>query len=368
MSRPAASAPGDVSVVTSGHDVADARLHRLVAGFRRAGLRVQVLGLGSATAAPAADSVVTRSVRSRWGRLVDDVRLPWRAQGRVVVVLDPDLVPSARARRAVRGGAVVVDVHEDYAALLDDRSWARGLAGRVARTGVAWTTHLSASADLTVVADEQVPPVRARRRRVVRNLPDTEVLPPTSAPDPVPRAVYVGDVRRSRGLWAMLDAVAAAPPWELDVVGPVAPGDTAQLADWVDRSPAADRVRLHGRRPPAEAWRLASGAWCGLVLLEDTPAFRAAMPTKVYEYLGCGLAVVTSALPRPAQLVGDTGAGVVVTDADGAAAALRSWAADPEPLLAARAAASRWAEQNLYGRSVYDDLAVEVARLARKDA
>jgi hypothetical protein len=34
-----------VTVLTSGHDVADARLHREVAALRRAGLRVEVLGL-----------------------------------------------------------------------------------------------------------------------------------------------------------------------------------------------------------------------------------------------------------------------------------------------------------------------------------
>jgi len=35
----------------------------------------------------------------------------------------------------------------------------------------------------------------------------------------------VGDVRASRGLHTMVEAVLAAPPWRLDIVGPVAPGD-----------------------------------------------------------------------------------------------------------------------------------------------
>ncbi|NUR30435.1 MAG: hypothetical protein HOV83_32045, partial [Catenulispora sp.] len=37
----------DVSIITGGHDVADARLHRLAAALRRAGLAVEVIGLGA---------------------------------------------------------------------------------------------------------------------------------------------------------------------------------------------------------------------------------------------------------------------------------------------------------------------------------
>lgn len=354
----------DVSVVTSGHDVADARLHRLVAAFDRAGLRTQVLGLGDPTDGPALADVSTRRHRRRAGRLVDDLLAPWRATGRVVVVLDPDLVPSARLRRLVRGGALVVDVHEDYAALLRDRAWAAGAAGHAARAGAVWATRLSAGADVTVVADEHVPPAAARARLVVRNLPDLAHLPAAAERGPVPRAIHVGDVRRSRGLWTMLEAVAAAPEWELDLVGPVAPAERAALDGWLAADPAAARVRVHGRLPPARAWRLAEGAWCGLALLDDTPAFRAAMPTKVYEYLGCGLAVVTSPLPRPATLVRQTGAGAVVDDAAGAAEVLRGWAARPELLDTARSAAQRWAADNLAGACAYDELASRVARLA----
>ena len=43
----------DVSLVTSGHDVADARLHRLVAALTDSGLTVEVIGLGDPAAAPA---------------------------------------------------------------------------------------------------------------------------------------------------------------------------------------------------------------------------------------------------------------------------------------------------------------------------
>ncbi|MGR6997932.1 hypothetical protein ACU686_07245 [Yinghuangia aomiensis] len=44
----------DISIVSSAHDVADARLHRTAAALLRAGMTVEVIGLGDAPAAPRA--------------------------------------------------------------------------------------------------------------------------------------------------------------------------------------------------------------------------------------------------------------------------------------------------------------------------
>ena len=125
------------------------------------------------------------------------------------------------------------------------------------------------------------------------------------------------------------------------------------------------RVRLHGRLAPRQAWEVARGAWVGLLLLEDTPAFRDAVPSKLYEYLACGLVVVTTALPRPADLVRRSGAGVVVPDAAGAAAALRRLEAEPEAVARHRESATRWVAENLEGAAGLDRWAQVVAALAR---
>ncbi|NHC43850.1 glycosyltransferase [Motilibacter aurantiacus] len=356
----------DVSLVSSGHDVADARLHRLVGAFVRAGLSVELIGLGSASDAP--PGLAALSVRPRpglAGRALAAVLEPWRAAGRVVVTVDPDTVPAAFLRRAA-GRRLVVDVHEDYAALLRDRAWASGPAGRAARALVGVSTALARRADATAVADAHVPPLTARDRQVVRNLPDGGYLPSPSARSASPRALHVGDLRRSRGLFAMLEALEHAPSWTLDLVGPVAVADLPALEAWQASSPAAARLRLHGRLPPREAWALAEGAWAGLALLDDTPAFREAVPTKVYEYFGAGLAVVATPLPRTAELVESAGAGVVVPTGEAAGKVLEAWAADPSTVDGLRGAALAWAGTELSGASAYDRLAATVAGLARR--
>ena len=385
------SAP-DVSVVSSGHDVADARLHREVRALLEAGLTVEVLGLGDAAAGPPGVPVRVWPRGSMAARALRAIRLPFIARGRVLFLLDPDTVPSALLARRLRGRVVVADVHEDYVALLRDRSWVPGPLRGLLTWLTARCVGLTGRADLTVVADDHVPPAQAatRRRLVVRNLPDLSMLPAADgaaeagtdrevakivAPAPLEQqslrlhrwhALYVGDLRASRGLDDMLRAVAAAPGWHLDLVGPVSPAERERAETLIGRE-LDGRLTWHGRLPPRQAWELAAGAQVGLALLHDTPAFRDAVPTKVYEYLACGLAVLATPLPRVTRLLADSGGGRTVGDADQAAEILRGWSGDREhELLAHRAQGLRWARAELYGPSPYVRLAAEVSDVIRR--
>ncbi len=355
--------------------MADARLHREVDALLAAGLSVEVLGLGAAASGPAGARVRTWDRGGLVARGLRALTLPWRARGRVLLVLDPDVAATGLVVARLRRRRLVADVHEDYAALLRDRAWARGPAGLVARVVVALATRAAARADLTVVADEHVPPARAavRRRLVVRNLPSlrhvrgddpgAEAPGPGSGPGPGgPRAVYVGDVRTSRGLRTMVEAVAAAPGWSLDLVGPVAAADAGWLSSRAVAEDLAGRLRVHGRRDPAASWRIACGADVGLVLLADTPAFREALPSKLGEYLAAGLAVLGTPLPRVAEVLERTGAGAVVDGPIAAAAVLRRWAEDPRELDRVRAAARAAAAQDA-DEDPYEVLAAELAGL-----
>lgn len=366
--------PVDLSIVTTAHDVADARLHRLVAVLVRAGLTVEVVGLGQVQSGPEGTSVRVLPRTSLPQRALLSAVAPWRTHGRVLMVLDPDLVLPALVRKVLgrwarsRGASarwVIADVHEDYLLALRDRRWARGPDGVLA-SGVARLARLAARAtDLTVVADDHVPPYRARHRLVLPNAPLIEMLPEPSEREDRPRAIYVGDVRSSRGLSTMLEAMEMCPDWTLDVVGPVAADDRDWLAAWRRTSPARGRVRFHGRRPPREAWELARGAWAGLSLLTATPAFAAAMPTKLLEYLSCGLAVLSSPLPRPAALLSSTGAGVVAESSRQAAAVLQGWSQSPATIDVHRAASRAWVAGRPAQVEEYDRFVRTVQQLVR---
>jgi glycosyltransferase involved in cell wall biosynthesis len=311
----------DVSVTTSGHDVADARLHRLTAALAEAGLRVEVSGLGRAEDGPARAvrvRAVPRPTPAR--RLVLAARQAVRFQGDVVVALDPDSLVMAYAAARMRRRAVVADVHEDYLALLSDRGWARGPRGIIARALARSASAVARRADAVVVADHHVPPAQGRRRLVLRNVPFLPLLPRSDHVDHPLRAVYVGDARASRGLFTMLDGVMDT-PWSLDVVGPLAPADEERARS--HPAVVGGAARLLGRLPPASAWSVAQGAALGLCLLRRTPAFVDAMPSKVYEYAACGIPVLVSDLPRQREFVERYGCGRVLGEEPSAASVLR---------------------------------------------
>lgn len=358
-----------ISIVTSGHDVADARIHRVCAALLDAGLTVELLGLGDAATGPPRVAVTTRERPGVIGRAWLAGRQAIRARGRVLVAMDPDSLVASFVVARVRRRGLVADVHEDYTALLADRSWATGWRGRVALALVGVATNVARRADVVVVADEHVPPLDGRSRLVLRNVPYLRMLPAKEGNTPPDnRALYVGDVRASRGLWSMVEAIEAAPGWTLDVVGPVAREDAPRVEAYQRTGPARDRVRFHGRKPPREAWALAARARCGFTLLADTPAFRAAMPSKLYEYVACGLPVIVTDLPRQRQFVEDWGAGAIVPPGPDtgsrASAVLREWSENPAALDAIRNSASRFHAEAAQWAAEYEVVAEAIARIA----
>lgn len=332
-----------ITLLSSAHAGEDARLRRW---------RTSFVGRGW---------TVAYAVGANRGRGISRMRsaltLPLHHRGTTVLCADPELAITAWLTRPLRRGPWIADVHEDYVAVAADRRWARGPLRWIARILARLAAWCAARADVTVVADDHVPPHVARHRVVAPNLPARDEIPIAGEPDETPRAVYVGSVTRSRGLVEMVEAVVSSTPWTLDIVGPVSGADREWITGHGD-----GRVRLHGQLAPGESWAVAAGARVGLSLLHDTPAYREAVPTKLYEYLGAGLAVITTPLPRSAAIVTEAGAGAVVRSAAECADTLRRWWGDPDELAACRRAARAWAETHLPERSPFADAVATIER------
>ena len=110
----------DVSIITSGHDVADARIHRLAAALTHDGLVLELLGLGDAALAP--PGVATRVHRRPGpiGRALLALRFAAMGRGRVLLALDPDSLLASLVLARLRRRRVVADVH----------AWAEGARRR----------------------------------------------------------------------------------------------------------------------------------------------------------------------------------------------------------------------------------------------
>ena len=344
-----------VSLISSADQVTDARMHRLCGALIRSGCQVEVWALGSAKDAPT--GVTFHRAPGGKGfssRIIRDLILPFRAQGKIWIVVAPDLLLLSWLIARVKGRKLVADVHEDYFELLKDRAWATGLVGYLAKVIARLATEVASRADLTTVADVQVPPFDARNRLVVRNFPDLSLLTPSGQLSEQPRAIYIGDVRTSRGIKTILETAELSPKWSFDIVGNISVNDSKYIQLWKSSSAASSRVNFHGRLTPAQSWEFAKGAWVGLSLLESTPAFSAAVPSKLYEYMASGLATISTPLPRCIELLKESNGGVIANDAKSVAASLNAWAMNPTELIAMRNNAVTWATSNLNASAEYD--------------
>ena len=344
----------NVAILTSADDVADARLHRLSNALIKGGFTVDVCALGVNENAPAGVTFWRAPGRKNFaGRIWRDIFIPLVARGDVWVIVAPDLLPFAWFVARIRGKKIVADVHEDYVQLLKDRAWAKGAVGIAAKFVARLATKLAATSDMTSVADTQVPPFSAKKRIVVRNMPDASLLTMSGELSSTPTAIYIGDVRKSRGLFAILEAAEKAPNWKFEIIGNLSTLDQEAVDAWIASSPAVDRVRFHGRLAPREAWKFAESAWVGLTLLESTPAFVEAVPSKLYEYMSCGLATISTPLPRCISLIEESGGGAIAADSSEVAAILNRWESNQDEIRAIRQSAKSWAVQNLDSEREY---------------
>lgn len=371
----------DISIISSGANLADARLHRLARALLRAGLSVEIFAPGLIKDAPiTSESSQRLFIRKPWlsaawqhtnllARYHRSRLFVLRSHGRVIYAISPEAVAPAYGKVKILRRTLAVDFFEDYLRLLNDRAWAHkyfGILGAIAKSDTKSALWFAKRADLTTVADVQVPPFDARNRLVVRNLPDTSMLTKSGARSSNPRAIYIGDLRKSRGLQAMLQVAELATDWEFDFVGGISAADQGDVDQWFSKNTSAQsRVRFHGKLAPQESWKVAAGAWVGLCLLESTPAFVEAVPSKLYEYMSVGLATISTPLPRCVALIKESKAGAIESTPEAVANRLKYWRANPAELDQIRQQAGNWASANLDSEREYSIFAAEMVKLTR---
>jgi glycosyltransferase involved in cell wall biosynthesis len=246
----------------------------------------------------------------------------------LLLVHDPELLlvlPPKRHRPPT-----VWDVHEDTAAALTTKPWLPVWLRPVAAGGVVSAEHLAERRLHLILAEHGYNARFAGEHPVV---PNTVNVPAAAAPPGGPRrVVYVGHISPDRGSAEMTELGRLLRPHGI-AVELIGPADAAARAHI---EAAGDAVHWHGFVPNAEALRLVDGCLAGLSLLQDEANFRHSMPTKVAEYMGRGVPVVTTPLPLAVELVNAAGGGFIVPFNDPAAAADAVLRLDADPDLRAK--------------------------------
>lgn len=226
----------------------------------------------------------------------------------LVISSSPPLLQSAAAIRLAKrfGATAVIDIQdawpETFARVLPKWLLAplKVLAGR----------NYRAADKITAVADRYLELARAygfkgeAKRFYLGIGTEAEAVPRTQAEG---RLVYAGSLGRSYDLKTVIEALAMRPGWTLDIAG--SGEGEAGLGQLADSLGVPDRVRFHGYLGDAKLKALLRSCSIGIVPMSGDSFV--GLPNKFADYANAGLAIASSLSGESADLLAESGAGVV---------------------------------------------------------
>jgi glycosyltransferase involved in cell wall biosynthesis len=249
----------------------------------------------------------------------------------LVLVRDLPLAPTAIYAARRLGIPVVLDMAENYPAMIQDL-WTTGSTRfgdrfvrnpKVVAAVERWTLK---RVDHTFVVVEESRDrliglgVPADRITVVGNTPSLQRVP-TGAPAPEATAgpqrrlemVYLGLLETARGVGVAIDAVSICRKRGIDVAFSVIGDGRARLsfeARAAELGLAEDHVRFHGYLPYHDALELVSRADVGLIPHLANESWNTTIPNKLFDYMAAGLPVLASDAYPTRRVIEETGCGI----------------------------------------------------------
>jgi glycosyltransferase involved in cell wall biosynthesis len=271
------------------------------------------------------DIVAVKRRAGRLGRMratIDIIVAGLRRNGLVYHFHDPELIPGGLLLRAL-GKRVIYDVHEDLPRDLLFKDWIpRGLRRSVSlAAGVAeWI----AGRTLCIVAATPMIARRFPKKRavLVQNFAlKSEFAVDNDMPRRERRAVaYVGGITAVRCAVEMVEAIARVerfPDVRLLIAGPA---DPPTLVEELSALPGWSRVDYRGLQDRAGVRRLLAESRVGLVLFHPLHYVQSRpQPSKLYEYMAAGMAVIAADFPHFREVVEGNRCGLCVPPGDVAA-------------------------------------------------
>jgi len=245
-------------------------------------------------------------------------RLALKQKARVYHFHDPELMLCGVLLR-MAGKIVIFDIHENIRLSLVSKDWLPQKLGLILgwvyfifeRICILFFTQL-------ILAEESYLKYYPKKKSVViLNYPisddNIQVIENKKFEEPL-RFVYSGVVHALRGVWEMLQIIQKLNKEHqvtLDLVGEVRPIELQKnIYDYISSNNLGDVVKVYGKVDFSEVKTFLDKADIGFSLLKPIPNYRESLPTKIFEYMQHGLAVITNDFPLYIRYVEDTGAGI----------------------------------------------------------
>ncbi len=237
---------------------------------------------------------------------------------------DPELLPIALLFKWISGSLLIYDVHESYPEDFLQKEYLPLRLRPLLSTGIdrfeLWAaSHFDAVIPATSHIAERFNTLSIRQI-TLKNYPRLSEfgLLASSASDETPvekhgrSFCYIGNITRQRGLAQLVKAINTL-DCSFDLAGNYEP---QSFRTELTSLPGWKKVTEHGFVNRAEAQKLIRQSQFGAILLLPLPNHIHALPTKAFEYMAGGIAVLVPDFPIWKELVEANGCGICVNPLD----------------------------------------------------
>lgn len=301
-----------VVLISPVHEWWDVRVfHKQAKSFKESGYKVTLIArIDKPTSINGINIIPAKT--SRGSRILRFLKLPLvavqalRVKGDVYHLHNPDTIIVGLILKCF-GKKIVYDTHEDFTRRLQIRSWIPSMLKAPLIAIVRFFEFLiSCLTQLTIATQPEVLTRMRGRKLLLGNLPRFDMQQSLLVDKIVKekvltrqvstldlRAVYIGYINRSRGLFEMLDALVGINNQYKVRLWLAGPGDAPDLKE-ASEHPGWEFVDYLENLPQEEAFSYVASADVGLIILRDSGGHRKTDPNKIYEYMRFGTPFIAS--------------------------------------------------------------------------
>lgn len=235
---------------------------------------------------------------------------------------DPELIPTGLLLKCL-GKKVIFDIHENIAEDLFDKPWIKQ-PKRIYRLFAVFES-LACKLFSIILAEnsyEKRYAQKAKRWATVLNYCDTDFFKPykKTVYQHQLNLFYSGIVLENRGMLQVAEAVYLLQEEGYDAhfhcVGELYSDLNNKLEALPYWSKINSKMHFYGRLPLEQSYAMAPQMDIGLCVIWPMSNSIESLPTKWFEYMACGLPIITSDFPFYQQMMQKSGAGICINPKD----------------------------------------------------
>lgn len=290
-----------ICIITTAHHGHDARIYRRQArSLSRAGYSIVIMAPeGDDTADQNISHVRIRTMKFKWGRLLTNLSVVYRARqisASVYHFHDPDFMIFALFLKVLTGRPVVFDVHEDYSKVLLEAKWLPERSRRILSSiYTRFEKICSYGFNAVITATEHIASkFNHRSTTVIHNYPAEAFSDPGGGQKQPYSLVYLGGLTEERGVLQMLKAAELLReklPVTLDIYGKFT---EPSFEKRIRSNHSHDWITFHGFIDNKAVYDQLRSGQIGILPYLPIPNHIESLPTKLFEYMMVGLPVACS--------------------------------------------------------------------------